>query len=337
MLKKFLPETPDKYLNASTDLPLARFGHINQLVNAINNLEESSGNGTIQSIVEGDNISIDNTDPANPIISANVSDVNGFIRTISGDSVILVDDSDPENIVLSADIPDLTGFVRTVSGDSIISVDDTDPENIILTATVTGFVSSITSKDNTISVDNGDPENLDLSVTGFIPLTGTGSESITGDIEMNGNASIKAVGSLATNSLRVGTANNVLKTAQNTGTTSSEFITTYSTLEGGKCLIQATDSANDTTLVAVKASATAHSIEVDSDKSTFQGIEYVQDFSGKYSSNSLIARKDAPAIFVDSRAPAVGANKIGDIYINTSAITIYISVGTAVSDWKQIL
>jgi hypothetical protein len=305
MLKKFLPETPDKYLNASTDLPLARFGHINQLVNAINNLEESSGNGTIQSIVEGDNISIDNTDPANPIISANVSDVNGFIRT--------------------------------VSGDSIISVDDTDPENIILTATVTGFVSSITSKDNTISVDNGDPENLDLSVTGFVPLAGTGSESITGDIEMNGNASIKTIGSLATNSLRVGTGNNVLKTAQNTGITSSEFITTYSALEGGKCLMQATDSANDTTLVAVKASATTHSIEVDSDKSTFQGIEYAQDFSGKYSSNSLIARKDAPAIFIDSRAPAVGANKIGDIYINTSAITIYISVGTAVSDWKQIL
>jgi hypothetical protein len=304
MLKKFLPETPDKFLNTSTDLPLARFGHINQLVNAINNLEESSGGGTIQSIVEGDNISIDNTDPANPIISADISEV--------------------------------TGFVRTISGDSIISVDDTDPENITLSATVTGFISSIFSKDNTISVDDTDPENLDLSVTGFIPLTGTGSESITGDIEMNGTASIKSEGSLTNNSLRVGTANNILKTVEKSGTTSSEFITTFSAIEGGKCLMQATDSASNTTLVSVRASASSHSIEVDSEKSTFQGIEYAQDFSGKYSSNSLIARKDAPAIFVDSRSPSVGANKIGDIYIDTNAIAIYIAVGITLSDWKQI-
>jgi hypothetical protein len=247
MLKKFLPETPDKFLNTSADLPLARFGHINQLVNAINNLEESSGGGIVESIVEGDNISIDNTDPANPIISA--------------------------------DIPEVTGFVRTISGDSIISVDDTDPENITLTATVTGFVSSITSNDNTILVDDSNPESPDLSVVGFVPLAGTAGNPITGDIEMNGTATIKRIGTSATNTLRVGNGNNILKTVQNTGTTASEFITTYSTVEGGKCLMQTTDNTNKVTLLAVKASTTNHSIEVDSDNSNFAGIQYINDFS----------------------------------------------------------
>jgi hypothetical protein len=289
MLKKFLPESPDKYLNTSADLPLARFGHINQLVNAINTLEESSGNGTIQSIVEGDNISIDNTDPANPIISA--------------------------------DIPEVTGFIRSVSGDSIISVDDSDPENITLSATITGF----------------------------IPLSGTGSDRITGNIEyqeiVDGTSSDFSISRKENNllnqtgSLVFDNFGRVIMRSKYTDSSPSVYrseIKVYggNNTESGYALT-AWNASNQFTTIG--SSATQNYILVNSTIPNFKGIRYDDDYSSDYSSDSLITRKDAPQIITGSTSPATTPNKIGDIYINTSIPTIYISTGiSSSSDWKQV-
>ncbi len=55
------------------------------------------------SVVAGTNITIDNTDPQNPIINATGGGGggSGIVETVTGTAPIVVDDSDPANIVLS--------------------------------------------------------------------------------------------------------------------------------------------------------------------------------------------------------------------------------------------
>lgn len=53
--------------------------------------------GLVDSVVAGDNITVDNTDPANPIITGE----NGGVQSVTGSTNIDVDNTDPNNPVVS--------------------------------------------------------------------------------------------------------------------------------------------------------------------------------------------------------------------------------------------
>lgn len=82
-------------------------GDYNDLINAPANV--------IESIVAGTNVTVDNTDPANPIINATGSG-GGGITSVVGSSNIGVDNTDPNNPVVSAVNLVTTDTTQTVSG-----------------------------------------------------------------------------------------------------------------------------------------------------------------------------------------------------------------------------
>ena len=83
MFKRFYPRTPDPFLGNNQDATIAKLGHINALIDYINDVPPGSG---IQSIVAGTNVTVDNTDPLNPIVNAvstlqNVVDQGGLTNS----------------------------------------------------------------------------------------------------------------------------------------------------------------------------------------------------------------------------------------------------------------
>jgi hypothetical protein len=60
----------------------------------------SGGSGVVQTIVAGTNVTVDDTDPANPIVSS--SGGSGVVESIVAGSNITVDDTDPANPIISA-------------------------------------------------------------------------------------------------------------------------------------------------------------------------------------------------------------------------------------------
>lgn len=72
----------------------------------------ASGGGVVDSIVAGDNVSVDNTDPANPVVSA-----AGGIASIVAGANVTVDNTDPLNPVVSA----AGGGAGTIPADTVIA------------------------------------------------------------------------------------------------------------------------------------------------------------------------------------------------------------------------
>lgn len=69
------------------------------------------GSGVVESIVAGTNITVDDTDPANPIISASGGGGSGTVESVTGDGV---DNTDPDNPVLT--FPDASEVEFTPAG-----------------------------------------------------------------------------------------------------------------------------------------------------------------------------------------------------------------------------
>ena len=76
----------------------------------------------VQSVVAGSNVTVDNTDPRNPVVSAAGGGGTGTVETIVAGTNITVDDTDPANPIVSAtgiaakaplDSPGLTGVPTT--------------------------------------------------------------------------------------------------------------------------------------------------------------------------------------------------------------------------------
>lgn len=88
--------------------------------------------GVVQSIVAGDNVTVDATDPANPIVSSTGGGSGSVESIVAGDNVT-VDDTDPANPIVSAHGSGF-GVVESVVAGSRITVDDTDPANPIVGA-----------------------------------------------------------------------------------------------------------------------------------------------------------------------------------------------------------
>lgn len=66
-MELFVPRQPDPFIKRARDQEIAKFGHLNALVREVNNLILNSG---VLTIVAGAGITVNSTDPQNPIISA---------------------------------------------------------------------------------------------------------------------------------------------------------------------------------------------------------------------------------------------------------------------------
>ena len=62
MFKKFFPKSPDPYVNTGPESTNAKFGHLNELIDYINDVPPGSGIASVTGDI------VDNTDPLNPII-----------------------------------------------------------------------------------------------------------------------------------------------------------------------------------------------------------------------------------------------------------------------------
>jgi hypothetical protein len=97
-----------------------------------------------------------------------------------------------------------------------------------------------------------------------------------------------------------------------------------------------TDLDGEAIIIAEDSSA----IKVQGGNAAFRGLYYRNDYSANYSPSSLIARADAPKIFVDVDKPtntSTIAQNYGDIYVNTSNGDAYYSTGiTNSSEWQLI-
>jgi hypothetical protein len=79
MFKRFFPRSSDNNLTKGVNSTLARFGHLNALIDYINRVPPGSG---ITSVQPGTNINIDDSDPLNPII--NVDSITGDYLPLAG-------------------------------------------------------------------------------------------------------------------------------------------------------------------------------------------------------------------------------------------------------------
>lgn len=89
--------------------------------------------GLVQAVIAGDNITVDSTDPANPIVSAGSAGSSLVETVVAGDN-IAVDSTDPANPIVSA-----VGVVNSVVAGDNVAVDSTDPANPIVIVDGAGF------------------------------------------------------------------------------------------------------------------------------------------------------------------------------------------------------
>lgn len=126
----------------------------------VNTLQGPPGiDGGVASVVAGMNITVDNTDPANPIVSA--TNGGGIVDTIVAGSHVTVDSTDPANPIVSA-----SGEVVSVVAGTNVTVDSTDPANPIVSAAGGGAVDSVVAGSH-ITVDSTDPANPIVAATGY--------------------------------------------------------------------------------------------------------------------------------------------------------------------------
>jgi len=111
------------------------------------------GGGGIQSVVAGNAISVDNTDPANPIVA-----VPKIVRNIRGGTNITVDDTDPEDPIINSTANETQAFgnntvsvgVLTTVAATLATVGFTTSaiSDVIVSATITVQTNSNTKYDN---------------------------------------------------------------------------------------------------------------------------------------------------------------------------------------------
>lgn len=116
------------------------------------------GSGIVESIVAGSGVSVDNTDPANPVVSATSSGGMTNPMTTAGDLITGGASGAPGRLGVGTDGQVLkvvsgapvwttpgagTGVVETIVAGTGITVDDTDPANPIVNATASAPVTAI--------------------------------------------------------------------------------------------------------------------------------------------------------------------------------------------------
>lgn len=124
----------DKYRNTISS--------VNDAVDMLNQFEQRDVIVTqgIDSIVPGAHITVDNTDPHNPIVSAN--DAGGLVESVVAGTGISVDNTDPVNPIINNTN---TAVVESVVAGTNITVDNTDPANPVVSVSSSATV-TITSE-----------------------------------------------------------------------------------------------------------------------------------------------------------------------------------------------
>lgn len=115
-------------------------------------LERVPGGTGVQSVRAGTNVTVDNTDPENPVVSSAAS---GVTSVVAG-TAIAIDNTDPAHPVVS------NAGVRTLVAGSAIGVDTTDPRNPIIN---NNGIRTIVAGTN-VTVDTTDPRNPIVSASG---------------------------------------------------------------------------------------------------------------------------------------------------------------------------
>ena len=116
---------------------------VNDLLNnkinlTINSTASGSSGGQVDSVVGGTGISVNSSDPINPIVNLNASSIaslllaDSSIQTITAGANINIDDTNPTNLIISS--TDTTGLLSVVAGTNI-SIDNTDPDHPIINST----------------------------------------------------------------------------------------------------------------------------------------------------------------------------------------------------------
>ena len=193
-----------------------------------------AGGGTLTSVVAGDGISVDDTDPANPVVSntgvlSNIAGTGISISSADGNSTITNTAPDQTVVITGSGGATVTGTypnfniettdaegVETVVAGASISVDSTDPANPIVTntapdqtVTITGLGSttvtgtypdfSISSTGTTYTAGSGiqitDNSIINSAPDQTVSITGSGSTTVTGTYP---NFNIESVGNTYT-------------------------------------------------------------------------------------------------------------------------------------------
>lgn len=76
------------------------------------------GGGIVETIVAGSNITVDDTDPANPIVSASGGGGSGTVESVTGDGVDNTDPDNPVITILDSATPSTAGGTITLDMDS---------------------------------------------------------------------------------------------------------------------------------------------------------------------------------------------------------------------------
>lgn len=127
-IPKLKPYQPDPYIKLATDQEIAKFGHLNWLIGQINQIAV----GGIQSIIAGTDISVDITDPQNPII--NYTGGAGGGEDLD-QTLTLGDDANQQNIV----------NLNTLQGGSaiLLTITDDNSGGILLNPTGPATIGSV--------------------------------------------------------------------------------------------------------------------------------------------------------------------------------------------------
>lgn len=142
----------------------------------------------LNSVQAGVNVTIDNTDPKNPVINSTgggggaVDSVNGQTGDVVLDADDIDDASTTNKFVSTAEknaIATIGSKVASVTAGANVTVDNTDPQNPIVSSSAAGGQVDSVVAGTGISVDNTDPENPIISST------------VTGDVEsVNGKTGV---------------------------------------------------------------------------------------------------------------------------------------------------
>jgi hypothetical protein len=109
-------------------------GGVNVQVDASDMPGSGGGSGVVETIVAGTNVTVDDTDPANPIISASGGGGSGTVESVTGDGV---DNTDPDNPVLT--FPVASEVTNTPAGTIVATnvqtaINELDTDKLAVTA-----------------------------------------------------------------------------------------------------------------------------------------------------------------------------------------------------------
>lgn len=121
------------------------------------------GGGAVESIVAGTNITVDDTDPANPIVSASGGGGSGTVESVTGTTNrIDVDNTDPDNPIIDID----AAYDAAVTAEIAAAI-DTVPNGLAV-ANTTGVAISFAVPQIYGSVGTPETGNITIVTTGLV-------------------------------------------------------------------------------------------------------------------------------------------------------------------------